>query len=273
MKLLFYCDTVFSFGGVQRVLAEIAKALSEVHDVTILSTDTEEDLTMYDYDKSQVKFDYIKYDAVPFIERFICKAYSFLFKKLLPHNRMTCSLYGKSSFLPSYQKKLIEKINAGKYDFVIGVHAYLSFHLATISNRIHTSTVGWIHNSYDALFEKQNPYLPGLREYFHWQIAKLDKIVVLSQADAVAFMKNMGLPTEVIYNPLTVNPKGRGDVYYKKFIAIGRFSYAHKGFDILIEAFSRFAEHNKNWNLEIVGEGPEECLYRSLIKKYHFSYN
>ena len=32
MRILFYCDTVFSFGGVQRVLAEIAKALSGKHD-------------------------------------------------------------------------------------------------------------------------------------------------------------------------------------------------------------------------------------------------
>ena len=36
MKILFYADTVFSFGGVQRVLAVVAKALSATHDVTIL---------------------------------------------------------------------------------------------------------------------------------------------------------------------------------------------------------------------------------------------
>ena len=47
MKILFYADTVFGFGGVQRVLAVIAKALSEDNDVTILSTDTDENLSMY----------------------------------------------------------------------------------------------------------------------------------------------------------------------------------------------------------------------------------
>lgn len=49
MRILFYCDTVFSFGGVQRVLAEIAKALSGKHEVTILTTDTCTDLSMYGY--------------------------------------------------------------------------------------------------------------------------------------------------------------------------------------------------------------------------------
>ena len=51
MRILFYCDTVFSFGGVQRVLAEIAKALSGKHEVTILTTDTCTDLPMSVYKK------------------------------------------------------------------------------------------------------------------------------------------------------------------------------------------------------------------------------
>ena len=38
-KILFYCDTVFGVGGVQRVLAEVAKRLSEEYEVTILTTD------------------------------------------------------------------------------------------------------------------------------------------------------------------------------------------------------------------------------------------
>ena len=58
MKILFYADTVFGFGGVQRVLAVIAKALSDEHDVTILSTDTDVNLSMYGYKQSNVKFDY-----------------------------------------------------------------------------------------------------------------------------------------------------------------------------------------------------------------------
>jgi len=270
VRILFYCNTVFSFGGVQRVLAEISKRLSRSNEVTILSTDLEEDISMYGYDQSGVKFDYIQYGKVPFVEYFLCKIYSFLFKKCLPHTRMTCRLYGKSSFMPSYRKKLVAKIKAGNYDVVIGVHAYLSFHLAAICDKIrNVRTVGWMHNSYEAFFEKEHPYLPGLFECFRWQMARLDKIVVLSHADAKMFMDKMNLYTTVIYNPLTIRPEGKGNASYKKFIAVGRFSPAHKGFDLLIEAFARFATKNKDWNLEIVGEGLEEALYRSMISKYH----
>lgn len=80
MRILFYCDTVFSFGGVQRVLAEIAKALSGKHEVTILTTDTCTDLSMYGYAESTVQFDSFSYSTSSFIERLLCKSYSFSFK-------------------------------------------------------------------------------------------------------------------------------------------------------------------------------------------------
>lgn len=268
MRLLFYSDTVFSFGGVQRVLAELAKALSKYHDVTILSTDMDIDMTMYDYDQSSVQFEYISYPRVRGWEYFVCKGGSFLYKKILPQNRCTSFLYAKSFFFPTYRKELIRKINSGGYDVVIGVHAYLSLQLSAIRGAIHARTIGWMHNSYEAFFEKENPYLPGLKNFFKHQMRKLDNLVVLSHVDEDLFMREMDLKTTVIYNPLTVSSIGTGNARYKKFLSVGRFSYKHKGFDLLIQAFAEFAKKNQEWKLEIVGEGPEEALYRSLIKKY-----
>ena len=72
----------------------------------------------------------------------------------------------------------------------------------------------------------------------------------------------------VIYNPLTLSPGKVSDGTSKRFLAVGRFSKQHKGFDLLIEAFHLFAQRNKEWKLDIVGEGVEEALYRSLIQKY-----
>ena len=83
----------------------------------------------------------------------------------------------------------------------------------------------------------------------------------------------MNLCCEVIYNPLTVLPKGRGKKEYRRILAVGRFSFGHKGFDILIKAFSVFVKTHPDWTLEIVGEGPEEALYRSLINEYELEKN
>lgn len=267
MKILFYSNTVFSFGGVQRVLAEIAKSLSKTHDVTILTIDTGKDFSMYGYDQSAVKFDFISYPSRKGVENLICKGYSFFYKKWLPHNRYTSAVYAHSFFLPTYKRKLVAKVNAGGYDVVIGVHAYLSLHLAAVRKRIHAKTVlGWMHNSYEAFFEKENPYLPHLKDFFAYEMAELDKIVVLSHTDKKKYEERLGLRSEMIYNPLTVEVKGRADLSNKRFLSIGRFSKGHKGFDLLIKAFAQFAEKNAEWMLDIVGEGTEEEVYRSLIK-------
>lgn len=269
MKILFYSDTVFSFGGVQRVLAEISKRLSEEFEVTILTSDSPNDISMYDYKLSNVKFEYIEYNKTPFFEKLFCKAYSFLFKRILPHTRITSQGYALSSFLPTYRKKLADKINTGNYDVVVGVHAFQALHVAAISHQIKAKTIAWIHNSYQALFEKESPYLPGLAKHFAFQMQKMNHVVVLSGADKKFFLNKINLSTTTIYNPLTVQPKGKGSPVHKRFISVGRFSTGHKGFDILIEAFSIFAKNNSDWTLEIVGEGPEEALYCQLIAKYH----
>ena len=103
MKILFYADTVFSFGGVQRILAVVAKALSATHDVTILTTDLAEDRSMYDYKSSNVRFDFISYKSARDFQYFLCKACSFLYKRFLPKNALTARLYRFSFFLPRYK--------------------------------------------------------------------------------------------------------------------------------------------------------------------------
>ena len=270
MKILFYADTVFGFGGVQRVLAVIAKALSDEHDVTILSTDTYVNLSMYGYRQSNVKFDYITYQGKIDLEFYLCKTISFLYKKVLPHSSATSKLYSYSFFRPSYKKQLIAKINGGGYDVVIGVHAFLSLHLAAVRNHLNVKNVtAWMHNSYNALFDKDNPYLPGLKSFFANEMRGLEGIVVLSKSDERLFRENLGLESVTIYNPLTLTPRGRASVEYKKFLAIGRFSPKHKGFDLLIKAFAKFSQTNNDWMLEIVGEGDEENIYRQLIAEHH----
>lgn len=266
MRILFYSDTVFTFGGVQRVLAEVAKALSKEHEITILTTDMGKNLMLYDYDNSSVKFEYISYFGSSVITSFVCKTYSFLYKFILPHNRYTSALYAKSFFLPGYKQKLTEKINRGDYEVVIGVHAYLSLHLASIRKHIDAATViGWMHNSYETFFDKENPYLPRLKDFFKYEMHELDKIIVLSRTDKKKYETYLNLPAEVIYNPLTIEVKGKADLQSKRFLSVGRFSYGHKGFDILIKAFALFVENNNDWVLDIVGEGPEEGFFRSLI--------
>lgn len=268
MKILFYCDTVFGYGGVERVLSVIAQAMAKENDVTILSTDLRADTAMYGYDQSNVKFEYISYPEIKGMERLCCKSYSYIYKKVLPKHGITSEGYSKSFFLPTYKKALVEKINSGNYDVVIGVHVYLSLHLASVRKQLNAKKViAWIHNSYEALFIKDNPYLPGLKHFFAHQMKKMNHIVVLSKMDVAKFKEQLTLDCVNIYNPLTLKPQGRASMEHKKFIGVGRFSHKHKGFDILLKAFAKYCEkHDDGWTLEIVGEGPEQQMYEDIIK-------
>ena len=265
MKIVFYSDTVFSFGGVQRVLAVVAKALSVNHDVTILTTDKGIDRTMYGYDQSRVAFDYFTLSTSRNAEYWFCKMCSMLYKKVLRDTAVGARLYNFSFFLPKYKRKLASKINKGHYDVAVGVHAFQSLHLAAVRSRLNVpKTVGWMHNSYEALFEKDQPYLPGLKMFFAHEMRRLDNIVVLTESDRMAFASNLSLDSGVIYNPLTLRASGQASSQRRKFLSVGRFTPGHKGFDILLKAFAQFAARESRWTLEIVGEGVEEVAMREL---------
>lgn len=271
MKICFYCDSVFSFGGVQRVLAEIVRGLAEVHEVTILTSDDPalENRALYDLSSSNIRFQYIRYPRLPFYEYYPCKAYSLFYKKILPKNKLTTRLYAYSSFSTTYRKLLSDILNKGHFDLIVGVHVYPSLYLGAIKKRVRVPMIGWLHNSFDAFFHQPGVWLWKAEQRFRYQMRFLDKVVVLTQADREFYQREMGLQTITIYNPLSLVPHGKGHEGNKKFLSVGRFVPRHKGFDILIRAFAEFARHDSEWTLDIVGEGPEESFYRRLIAENH----
>jgi glycosyltransferase involved in cell wall biosynthesis len=268
-RICFLTDSIFSYGGVQRVTAVIAKELAKQYDVTIVTTDRpeQEDTTFYGLSEAPIHYRYFAFPEVRRWKYYFCKAYSWLYRRHLPQTRLTSDLYAHSS-LPSEQRKALwRELQRGSYDVVIGVHAPLAVRLATCRQHLPgVRLLGWIHNSYEALFGKGSLYIgPELCRHYEFQLAKLDATVVLCHDDA----RKYHFPTRVIYNPLTLVPDAPSEGTSKKFLAVGRFSRLHKGFDLLIEAFRIFAQHNEEWTLDIVGEGVEEPLYRQLIKEYH----
>ena len=260
-------DSIFSFGGVQRVTAVIAKELATEFDVTIVTLEKPDnkDTSIYELQEADIHYRFFEYPDTPRWKNILCKGYSFFYRKILPQNKFTSDIYAHSSFPSEKRDALIKELQQGHYDTIIGVHAPLAVRLAACKKQLEgVKLIGWIHNSHKALFGKESRYLgPELRKHYEWQLKKLDKTVVLCKYDA----KEYPIPTQVIYNPLTLKPAEVSNGCSKKFLAVGRFSPQHKGFDILIKAFALFAQNNLDWTLDIVGEGPEEESFRSLIAK------
>lgn len=261
-------DSLFSYGGVQRVTAVIAKELAKDYDVTIVTFDKPEqkDTTLYDLKEADIRYRFFKYPQPATWKTKCCKAYSYLYRKWLPQTRLTSNIYSYSSFPSDKRNALIKELAASDYDVIIGVHAPLAVRLATCRKHLKKAKlIGWIHNSYEALFGEKSLYIgPELCKHYEFQLEKLAATVVLCQYDA----KEYHFPTTVIYNPLTLVPGEKATGTSKKFLAVGRFSRLHKGFDLLIEGFRIFAAENQEWTLDIVGEGVEEPIYRKLIKDY-----
>lgn len=270
-KLCFLVDSIFTIGGVQRVTAVIAEALAKDYDVTIMTFDRpeEKDLSMYQLADYPIKYQSVSYPDISPTKNKLCKAYSYLYRKLLPKCGLTSDIYAHSSFPQERKNALINVLKGGDYDVVIAVHAFLAMRLATIKRELeHTKTIGWIHNSFDALLREGSPYLgTELKYHYGRQLQKLDEVVVLYQQDAKMYQKAFGFRPKAIYNPLTLKPGRQSDGQQKKFLAVGRFTPKHKGFDLLIQAFALFAKNNKEWLLDIVGDGSEKDLLAQMITK------
>ena len=272
-KICFIVDSIFSIGGVQRVTSVVAKELAKDHDVTIVTFDKQDTskTSLYDLDHTSIKYVFYAYPKVNSIKDKINKTYSFLYKRYLPQCKATSDLYAYTSFPFEMRRSLVNVLKQGNYDTIIAVHAPLASRLATLRPSLpQVKLIGWIHNSFEALFGDTSFYIgPDRKRHYVYQFRKLDDVVLLCHHDAETYHDyDPAFKPTVIYNPLTLDPgeKAKGDT--KRFLAVGRFSRQHKGFDLLIEAFHMFAQNNSEWKLDIVGEGVEEKMYRELISKY-----
>ena len=273
-RICFLVDSIFSYGGVQRVTTVIAKELAKTYDVTIVTFDNPKvkNTSLYELDEAPIHYRFFSYPAVNSIYKKICKGYSGFYLKYGLQSKWASNIYAQSSFPTPLRKALTKELQDGNYDIIIGVHAPLAGRLATMKRNLpHAKCIGWVHNSFEALFGERFIYIGAARKrHYVFQFSKLDHTIVLCEHDAETY--NHYDPTfkpTVIYNPLTLEPSAPSKGTTKSFLAVGRFSRQHKGFDLLIEAFHLFAQKNQEWTLDIVGEGVEEELYRILIKKYN----
>ena len=273
-KICFIVDSIFTIGGVQRVTAVIAKELAKEHDVTIVTFDNadQKDTSLYNLYESSIKYRFFSYPKVSSAKKKICRIISGIYLKSRPNARWCSDIYAHSSFPSELRNSLAAELKQGSYDVIIGVHAPLAARLATLQKQLpNTKLIGWLHNSYEALFGDNSHYYIGAkrRRHYIYQFRKLDNVVVLCQDDSNRFQKydKLFTPT-VIYNPLTLKPGNRSQGNSKRFLTIGRFTPLHKGIDLLIEAFHIFAQKNHDWQLDIVGGGEQKETFLKIINRY-----
>ena len=273
-KICFLVDSIFSIGGVQRVTAVIAKELAKEYEVTIVTFDSpeKENTFIYGLNESEIHFRFFSYPRIGCLKKFFCKVISGLYINLKIQAKWASDIYAHSSFPSELRYSLAKELRQGDYNIIIGVHAPLAARLPNLRKELpNTRFIGWLHNSYEALFGEKSMYIgPDRKRHYIYQFEKLSTVVVLCKNDADLFHKyDHSFSPVVIYNPLTLRPTMLSKGTSKRFLSIGRFTPLHKGIDLLIEAFYLFSKQNNEWMLDLVGEGPEESAYRTLIHKYN----
>ena len=96
------------------------------------------------------------------------------------------------------------------------------------------------------------------------KLKKLDKFVVLTHEDRRSWHELSNV--DVIPDPLSFVPTCVSSLTEKRVIAVGRYVY-QKGFDLLLQAWSKIEKQYPDWQLAIYGDGnrtPYEMLVRQL---------
>ena len=270
-RICFITDSIFKSGGMQRVTAVIAEELSKCYDVTIVSFEAPEqqDLSMYGLKDYPVKVLFTHFPETGKWKSMLYNVYSHLYKNVLPKTPITSDLYAHSSFPKQKREAVVKILKEGQFDTIIAVNSYLSMRLATIKRDLgNVKAIGWIYNSFNAFIREASPYLrTELKYHYGRQLQKLDETVLLYLQDSEMYYHAYGFSPFVIPNPLTIKPGAPSTGKNKRFLAVGRLLPQHKGFDLLIKAFDKFAQHNEDWYLDIVGDGSEKKALVQMIEE------
>lgn len=271
MKICFITNTIFTLGGVQRVVSVLASELSKYHEVDILCTreKSEIDREVYNLD-SRVN---VKINSIINKKNFFTKIYSGIGKKINKYtgliNYLNCEKLIREIYYPKQLRdNYIKYFNDEQYDIIIGVEGYYSLLLSTICNKIESKVIGWQHNSYEAYLKNKGRYYWRQDNLFKYYIPKLDKYLVLTDYDKEKFKDEMDISVHSMNNPRSFKSEEKAFLKNKRFIAAGRFTH-QKGFDLLIQSFKKFSDKNEDWELDIIGEGEDLELLKQMINKYN----
>lgn len=261
MRICFLYESAFTLGGIQRCITMLSNYLvNKGYDVSIICTRTKvkEDRELYGLD-NKVKVIFTNKKSI--LKKVIYRLLIFL-KKL---NHKFKFLHKETlNFIYSFlYKKDIEKILAEKsFDIVIGCGGFYTKLLSLIKNET-IKKIGWQHSSYDRYF---NVHFLNEDEIVQEMFENIDEYIVLTIDDKEKLKNLKKVETKVIYNPIGFKQENKSNLENKKFIALGRLNKL-KGFDLLIDSFYEFNKKNKEWTLDIVGEGSEKESLEEQIKK------
>ena len=249
MKIIYCIASVYNPGGMERVLLNKVRWLSERdgYEVAVVTTDQQGRPPFYAFPEKVRMTDLGINYSVDNTRAPIAKIISY-FRKRRQH-----------------RKALTELLLREKADIVVSLYPSESSFIPSI--RDGSKKVLELH--YCKFFRLQygRSGLLGLADRFRtWQderiVRRFDRFVVLTREDAGYWGALPNL--QVIPNAALQLPDARHDDTSRRVIAVGRLDY-QKGFDRLLQAWALLPEDLRaDWRLDIFGQGEWEPMLRQM---------
>lgn len=255
IKIAYLIPSLYNPGGMERILTDKINYLVESgeYEVFVITTDQNNKKPFF-FLHEKVNFINLNIDfhsvfnkkliTKYFLTRQKYKAYSVQLKEFLDRNQIQICISTGGKEL-----EFLYKLNVGCKK-ICELHFSQSFREQFINSRKNNFFWKLIGKLRTRMLIKQTK--------------SLDKLVVLTKSDLEIWRKTHSNVCQ-IYNFVSTNNK-TFPAYErkKKVIAIGRLD-AQKGFDLLVEAWSKVNENFPDWQLEIYGKGEWEDKLKKLI--------
>lgn len=161
-------------------------------------------------------------------------------------------------------KLLKKKIVQEKIDIVVAVDVALYLYLFPLQRQHLCKCIAWEHFHY---YIARNRII----RFARMLAAKYANcVVVLGKHDLNNYKEHFDRIRKIIYiyNPITLNIDPSANIENKNIIAMGRLE-REKGFDLLIDSWSKLEKNFPNWTLNIFGEGSLKRELKKQIKSYN----
>lgn len=251
MKITFLIHNVYGIGGTIRTTLNLAAALADDHEVTVVSMlrHRAEPRFAVDPRVTVVPLVDARADSADAADPLWHRPAMVFPSAENRHRQYSCLT----------DRRAEQYLRASDADVVIGTRPGINVYLARFAP-LRALRIAQEHLTHDAHSKKLRSQLAP--HYHH-----LDAVVTTTEADAAVYRAKMPLPgVQVLAIPNSVSDPGLppADPGVKVIAAAGRLVRA-KRFDLLIEAFAEVAAHRAEWQLRIYGGGADSTRLQHLI--------
>lgn len=258
MKKITFLALHLGYGGIEKCISNVANLLCDDYEIEILTTYKLYDEPKYPFNK-KIKITYLT-DVKPNREELIYDVKHFKIFSLIKE----CFKSIKVLYLK--KKTMVNALKESNSDIYISTRIYFNNILGKYGKGI---KIGWEHNHH----QNDNKYINS----FAKSCVNLDKVILVSKELTNYYdklFKNNNINCKCIYIPNFINANSnlKYNIDSNNLISVGRLS-KEKGFIDLIDVFKIINDNNKEYVLNIIGDGLEKDKIKSKIDELNLSNN